>query len=106
MRLMSRCRRRPKSLNIVDPPERHIFLYKILLLSMGEPCMQSSTSWESGVLCSWLKISGLKKISGPRNRSYPTSTVYSLPDRSVPLYCLNFEGSWSYLGTDRSGKEY
>ena len=65
----SRSNLRPKSLNIVDPPERTMLLYKPLLTSIGHLCTTSSTLSEIG--CTYLASanSGWKKISGPRNRS-------------------------------------
>ena len=68
--------RRPKSLNIVDPPDRTMFLYKPRLVSMGHLTIDSSTTSGKGVKKSEEKISGLKKISGPKNRSYPTSATH------------------------------
>ena len=41
---MSRCRRRPKSLNIVLPPERTMFWYSARRVSMGHPKMHLSTT--------------------------------------------------------------
>jgi len=41
---------------------------------MGEFWITVSTISGSGVKKSELAISGLKKISGPKKRSYPTST--------------------------------
>ena len=83
--------RRPKSLNMVEPPERTMFLYRPRRTSTGLERMAWSTTSGSGVVWSVLKISGLKKISGPRKRSYPTSTAYSCLVRLwVPMYCLKY----------------
>lgn len=73
-RLISRWRRRPKSLNIVEPPDKTILWYKGLRTSIGQFCITLSTISEIGVTKSGLANSGWKKISGPINRSYPTST--------------------------------
>ena len=49
-------------------------LYNPLRTSMGQFWMETSTVSEIEVEKSGLENSGWKKISGPRNRSYPTST--------------------------------
>ncbi|CAD6213421.1 GSCOCG00004062001-RA-CDS, partial [Cotesia congregata] len=71
---------------IVDPPDKTIFLYNGLRTSIGQFWMTSSTISPSG------------NISGPKNLSYPTST---LKDCCVilltPVCCLNLVGSLSYL---------
>jgi hypothetical protein len=76
---MSLCSLLPKSLNIVVPPDRTMLLYSPLLTSIGHLTIASSTTSGSGVMKSEEKISGLKKTSGPRNRSYPTSHLYGSP---------------------------
>lgn len=48
--LTSRCRRRPKSLNIVEPPERTMFLYSPRRVSMGQSCTTVSTRSEMDVV--------------------------------------------------------
>lgn len=68
-RFTSRCKRFPKSLNIVVPPESTMFLYRPRLTSIGHLTIASSTMSGNGVIKSELKISGLKNISGPRKRS-------------------------------------
>ena len=68
-RLMSRCRRRPKSLNIVDPPLNTMLLYSGRRTSIGQFWITLSTISEIGVVKSGLENSGWKKISGPRKRS-------------------------------------
>merc|ERR1712142_1126280 len=58
-RLTSRSNRRPKSLNIVEPPESTIFLYSPLLTSIGQFCTTWSTVSEMGTVKSgfanWVK---------------------------------------------------
>lgn len=63
---MSRCKRRPKSLNIVEPPLKTILLYSGLRTSIGQFCMTLSTISERGIVKSGFENSGWKKISGPK----------------------------------------
>ena len=66
---MSRSRRLPKSLNMVEPPESTILLYSPRRVSIGDCWMVLSMTSGTEVVKSALQISGLKKISGPRKRS-------------------------------------
>lgn len=66
---MSRCKRLPKSLNMVEPPLKTILLYSGRLTSIGQFCMTLSTISDNGVVKSGLENSGWKKISGPKNLS-------------------------------------
>ncbi len=56
---------------------------------MGQFWMTVSTTSEMGVVKSGLQNSGWKKISGPRKRSYPTST----------------EKDWMEEGGEEKGRE-
>merc|ERR1719373_358493 len=67
--LISFCSRRPKSLNIVEPPDKQILRYNRRRLSIGDSVIHESTKSGRGTVCSSLNISGLKKSSGPKNRS-------------------------------------
>lgn len=58
-------------------------LYNPRRTSMGLVWMTLSTTSGSGVKKSDDMISGLKKISGARNRSYPTSTLYFCSKRDM-----------------------
>lgn len=69
LRLISRSNRRPKSLNIVVPPDKTMLLYSLRRTSIGHFRIDSSTTSGRGVVKSGLKISGLKNTSGPRKRS-------------------------------------
>ena len=53
-RLISRWSRRPKSLNMVEPPERTIFLYRGRLTSIGQFWITVSTISDIGVVKSGL----------------------------------------------------
>jgi hypothetical protein len=59
---------------MVEPPDKTMFLYKPLRTSIGLVWITVSTISGKGVKKSELAISGLKKISGARKRSKPTST--------------------------------
>lgn len=48
--LMSRCNLLSKPLNIVEPPDRTMLLYKGLLTSIGQFCITSSTISLKGVV--------------------------------------------------------
>ena len=63
-----------------------MFVYRPRLTSMGHAWIDWSTTSGNGVMKSDDKISGLKKISGPRKRSYPTSHEKLFPCLVVPLY--------------------
>eukprot|EP00962_Isochrysis_galbana_P033190 scaffold11058_cov90-Isochrysis_galbana.AAC.1 len=52
LRLMSRCSRRPKSLNMVEPPESTMCLYRPRRQSIGEAWMVASTT------CVWVCVWG------------------------------------------------
>lgn len=66
-RLISRCKRRPKSLNIVEPPLNTMLLYRGRRTSIGQFCITLSTISDSGMVKSGFENSGWKKISGPIN---------------------------------------
>lgn len=58
------------------PPLSTMRLYSPLRTSIGDVWMTLSTTSGRGVKKSEEAISGLKKISEARKRSYPTSTEY------------------------------
>lgn len=64
-RLISRCKRFPKSLNIVEPPLKTILLYSGRRTSIGQFWMTLSTISLIGVVKSGFENSGWKNISGP-----------------------------------------
>lgn len=68
-RLMSRCNRLPKSLNIVDPPLNTILLYNGRRTSIGQFWMTLSTTSLIDAVKSGLENSGWKNISGPASET-------------------------------------
>ena len=59
----------------VDPPERQMLLYKLLLVWMGQSWITLSTNSSTDFLYFSSTISGLKNISGAKNLSGPTDTL-------------------------------